>query len=88
MNNKSLLAFFIILMISTPRVWSQINYEHCSQFIKKTNGNVHKTGFSFPFELDKETGKIIRAILAQNKAAAETTSTKPTAFVWPKSKYK
>lgn len=31
----------------------------------------------------KETGKLIRAILAQSKAAAKKTSTKPPAFVWP-----
>ncbi|TMM43164.1 VF530 family DNA-binding protein [Colwellia ponticola] len=40
-----------------------------------------------------ETGKIIRAILAQNNAVAEKTSTKPAAsknapFVWPTPKKK
>ena len=35
----------------------------------------------------KETGKLIRSILAQN-AAAEKTATKPTAFVWPTPKSK
>ncbi len=36
----------------------------------------------------KETGKLIRSILAQSKALAEKTSTKPTPFVWPTSKNK
>jgi len=36
----------------------------------------------------KETGKLIRSILAQRKAEAEKTSTKPTPFVWPTSKKK
>ena len=36
----------------------------------------------------KETGKLIRGILAQNKAVAETTSTTPARFVWPTSKNK
>jgi uncharacterized protein (DUF2132 family) len=36
----------------------------------------------------KETGKIIRAILAQNKTVTEKSSTKPTPFVWPTSKDK
>ena len=36
----------------------------------------------------KETGKIIRAILAQNTAVAETTATKPAPFVWPTLKEK
>ena len=34
----------------------------------------------------KETGKLIRGILAQNTAVVETTSTKPAHFVWPTSK--
>jgi len=41
----------------------------------------------------KETGKIIRAILAQDNKVAQTTSTKPdtsknTPFVWPTAKKK
>tara|TARA_R110000737_G_scaffold284396_2_gene290908 strand:- start:480 stop:806 length:327 start_codon:yes stop_codon:yes gene_type:complete len=35
----------------------------------------------------KETGKLIRSILAQN-AAADTTATKPVPFVWPTPKSK
>jgi uncharacterized protein (DUF2132 family) len=36
----------------------------------------------------KETGKLIRGILAQNKKVAETTSRKTVPFVWPTSKNK
>ncbi|SFC56943.1 VF530 family DNA-binding protein [Pseudoalteromonas denitrificans] len=36
----------------------------------------------------KETGKLIRAILAQNTAVAEKTSTKPAPFIWQTSKNK
>ena len=36
----------------------------------------------------KETGKLIRAILAQNNSVAETTANKPAPFVWPTPKKK
>jgi uncharacterized protein (DUF2132 family) len=36
----------------------------------------------------KETGKLIRSILAQNTAVSANTSTKPAPFVWPTSKKK
>ena len=37
---------------------AQVDYTYCSQFIKDTNADVQKTGFSFPFTIDPKTGKL------------------------------
>ena len=38
--------------------YSAPDYTLCSDFIQATNDNVHKTNFSFPFSLNKETGEL------------------------------
>jgi uncharacterized protein (DUF2132 family) len=71
--NKPRLKSSLKFLRTTPWARSRVEILYLKKFCSK----------------HKETGKIIRAILAQNNVA-QTTSTKPTKLVssvWPTSKY-
>jgi uncharacterized protein (DUF2132 family) len=71
-TNKTRLKSSLKFLRTTPLARSRVEILYLKTFCSK----------------HKETGKLIRAILAQNKEVEITTSAKPAPFVWPTSKNK
>jgi uncharacterized protein (DUF2132 family) len=71
-TNKARLKSSLKFLRTTPWARSRVEILYLKTFCSK----------------HKETGKLIRAILAQNNSVADTTATKPAPFVWPTLKEK
>ncbi|MFQ3266621.1 MAG: hypothetical protein ACI8SC_001899 [Colwellia sp.] len=71
--------------INNPRLKSSLKFLRTTPWARSRVEILYLKTFCSKHQ---ETGKLIRGILAQSKAVAKKTSTKPTPFVWPKSKNK
>ena len=72
-------------LINNPRMKSSLKFLRTTPWARSRVEILYLKTFC---SKHKETGKLIRAILAQNKAVEDKTSTKSDTFVWKTSKNK